>query len=536
MNELTITSSLEKIFPDSKNIRKLENMSMLKNEKKAFQIVFYADKGETICLDVSSELLPYLRFFKVKMIKGGYDRDKNADGYYLKRKEYYPDLLEKINVSKFTADYSGMNSVWIQIGADSLPDGNHKISISNGKENCCININIINAFLPEQELIYTNWFHTDCLMSIYGFEAFSDEYWRVTENYLERAAEYGMNCVLTPLFTPPLDTKIGGQRPTVQLVDVKVEGVNRYSFSFEKLDKWIEMCERCNIRYYEMSHLFTQWGARHAPKIIAEKNGKKKQIFGWCTLASGPRYKSFIKQFASALTEYIDKKGIRSKCFLHISDEPASSMKFTYGKASKIVNKNFKNFKIIDALSSYELYSKGLIKMPIPATDAIEPFVGNVPELWTYYCGAQGRNYVSNRFLAMPSERNRILGFQLFKYNVKGFLHWGYNFYYSQYSKSVIDPFETTDAGGKFPSGDSFIVYPGKDGLPLDSLRLHVFYDAIQDLRALKLLESKIGYDKTLEIIEKEINKPLTFSEYPHDARWLEKVREEINKTISENI
>lgn len=536
MKKLTIASSLDKIFPDSKEIYKLESLSMLKNEKKAFQIAFHAEKGERISLSLHSALSEYLHFSKIKMIKGGFDRAKNADDYYLEKREYYPDLLEPTDITDFTADYDGLNAVWVQISGDSLPAGNHEICVQLGEEKCSISISIIDALLPKQELIYTNWFHTDCLMSIYGFEAFSDEYWKVTESYLRRAVEYGMNCVLTPLFTPPLDTKIGGERPTVQLVDVKAEGLNTYSFSFKKLDKWIEMCERCNIEYYEMSHLFTQWGARHAPKIIAEKNGKQKQIFGWRTPASGPRYKSFIKQFAAALTEYIDKKGIRSKCLLHISDEPAGSMKFTYGKASKIVNRNFKNFKIIDALSSYDLYKSGLIKMPIPANDHIEPFIGNVPELWTYYCGAQGSQYVSNRFFAMPSERNRILGLQLYKYNVQGFLHWGYNFYYSQYSKSVIDPFETADAGGKFPSGDSYVVYPGKDGEPLDSLRLHVFYDAIQDMLALKLLESKIGYDKTIEIIEKGIDKPLTFTEYPHDARWLESVREQINTAIAENM
>ncbi len=536
MKKIFITSSLEKVFPDSKNIYELTTLSMLKNEKKAFQIVFDARKGQEISFTVKSALSDYLKFSEVKMIKGGYVKAKNADDYYLEPQEYYPDLLMPIDGTGFTAQNDGYNSVWVQIADEALPAGDHDICVEYGDEKCSISITIIDAFLPKQELIYTNWFHTDCLMSIYGFEAFSDEYWRVTENYLRRAAEYGMNCVLTPLFTPPLDTKVGGERPTVQLVDVKVEGLNKYSFSFKKLDKWIEMCERCNIEYYEMSHLFTQWGARHAPKIIAEKNGKQKRIFGWRTMTSGIRYKLFIKQFADALTAYIDKKNIRSKCLLHISDEPAGSMKFTYGKASKIVNRNFKNFKIIDALSSYMLYKNGLIKLPIPATDHIKPFIGNVPELWTYYCGAQGSKYVSNRFFAMPSERNRILGLQLYKYNVKGFLHWGYNFYYSQYSKAVIDPFETADAGGKFPSSDSYVVYPGKNGMPLDSLRLHVFYDGIQDMLALKLLESKIGYDKTLEIIEKGIDNPITFTEYPHDARWLEHIREQVNTAISDNM
>lgn len=533
--KVIIASSLDKIFPDSSNIYELDKFSMLKNEKKAFQLVFSAEKGEKISFTVESDLSDYMNFSVVKMMRGGYVAAKDADDYYIKgHHEYYPDMLVPIRDSSFIAESNGYNSVWVQIKGDSLPAGVHTINVKSDKGSCSINVLVIDASLPEQSLIFTNWFHTDCLMSIYGFEAFSDEYWKTVENFLRRAVEYGMNCVLTPLFTPPLDTKVGGERPTVQLVDVKVIGKNQYSFGFDRLDKWIEMCDRCDIKYYEMSHLFTQWGAKHAPKIIAEKNGVQKKIFGWRTFASGKRYRLFIEQFAKALTEYIDKKEIREKCFFHVSDEPAQSMKRAYAKAAKIVRDNFQNFKIIDALSSYDFYKNGLIELPIPANDHIEPFIGNVPELWTYYCCAQGSKYVSNRFFAMPSERNRVLGLQLYKFNVKGFLHWGYNFYYSQFSKAVINPFEVTDAGGKFQCGDSFVVYPGEGGQPLDSLRLHVFYDAFQDMRALQLLESKIGYDKTLAIVEEGLDKPISFTEYPHDAHWLADVRERVNQAIAE--
>lgn len=536
MKEFFIASSLEKIFPNSRDIAELERLSMLKNERKAFQLVFSAKKGDSISFDVESALFEYMNFSVVKMIKGGYVKDKNADDYYIEEPhEYYPDLLVPMNGTCFTALEDGLNCVWVQIVGDTLPAGNHNICIKYGDEECSIEVRVIDAQLPKQSLIYTNWFHTDCLMSVYGFEAFSDEYWETVEKFLHHAADYGMNCVLTPLFTPPLDTKVGGERPTVQLVDVKVVGKNEYSFAFDKLDKWLEMCDRCNIEYYEMSHLFTQWGARHAPKIIAEKNGVKKRIFGWRTRACGKRYRLFIEQFAKAITKYIDEKGIRERCLFHVSDEPAASMKRAYSKASKIVRDNFKGFKIIDALSSFDFYKNGLIEQPIPANDHIEPFIGNVPELWTYYCCAQGSKYVSNRFFAMPSERNRVLGLQLYKFNVKGFLHWGYNFYYTQYSKAIINPFEVSDAGGKFQSGDSFVVYPGENREPLDSLRLHVFYDAFQDMLALQLLESKIGYEKTLALVEQGLEKPLSFTEYPHDARWLENVRERVNAAIAES-
>mgnify|MGYP000836269473 CR=1 FL=1 len=83
MKEFFIASSLEKIFPNSRDIAELDRLSMLKNEKKAFQLVFRAKKGVHISFDVESVLFEYMNFSVVKMIKGGYVKDKNADDYYI---------------------------------------------------------------------------------------------------------------------------------------------------------------------------------------------------------------------------------------------------------------------------------------------------------------------------------------------------------------------------------------------------------------------------------------------------------------------
>ncbi len=99
-----------------------------------------------------------------------------------------------------------------------------------------------------------------------------------------------------------------------------------------------------------------------------------------------------------------------------------------------------------------------------------------------------------------------------------------------------VDPFNETDAGRFFPSGDSFVVYPGKDEKPLISLRLRVFYDALQDMRALQLAESLIGREKTLELLEQGEEKPITFAEYPHSDEWQLQMRERINDAIRKEL
>ena len=64
--------------------------------------------------------------------------------------------------------------------------------------------------------------HQKCIATHYKIDVFSEQYWEYVQNFLQTAFEHGMNMVLTPLFTPPLDTKVGAERPTVQLVGVKV--------------------------------------------------------------------------------------------------------------------------------------------------------------------------------------------------------------------------------------------------------------------------------------------------------------------------
>ena len=67
---------------------------------------------------------------------------------------------------------------------------------------------------------------------------------------------------------------------------------------------------------------------------------------------------------------------------------------------------------------------------------------------------------MSNRFMAMPGYRTRILGLQCYKENVAGFLQWALNFYNSRYSMRHLNPFYETDGDGAFPSGDAFMIYP----------------------------------------------------------------------------
>lgn len=531
--EIKILSSLSKIFPDEIcGGYEIDSVNCLKNERTSFQFAVKSDSDATA--DISSDC-EHLKIYKIQYVPAGFTAGKDRDDYFIRNAASgdYPDVLipsgGKVQLKK-----GEWTPIWCEFSPDGKLDaGEHEIIINIGNEIVKVRAEIADASYGEQSLICTHWFHTDCLATHYKVEVFSDEYWRIVENFMRTAVSHGINFILTPLFTPPLDTAVGGERPTVQLVDVKRHDKYKYTFGFEKLKKWIDLADKCGIKYFEMSHLYTQWGAKHAPKIMAETSKGYKRIFGWGTNAHGQGYTNFLRQLAPELIKFIDENGIHDRCMFHTSDEPEIKDYFHYKKSAALMKELFGDFRRVDALSEYSFYKHGIIEYPISNIDRISRFLGKVPELWTYYCCNPYKNNFPNRFYAMPSLRNRILGFIMYKYDVKGFLHWGYNFYYTRYSKRAVDPFTETDAGGEFPAGDSFVVYPAPDGTAYASLRFKVFYDAIQDFEALRLLEKKIGREKTLEILEKDLEKPLTASEYPHSEEWLIGKRREINKLLA---
>lgn len=613
-------SSLVKIFADEPlAVPATSGGSALRNEVYSFQVAYYSDRLiKGIQIRVESALDEWTSVRSVGLAPSELPwRDGHDDDVLRTTPGLYPDPLYPIGEDGIVAFPEQWRAVWITIdpaaaGRGAKPydsPGAYSMrvvfEVDGGAEigrveigSCEHTLEIIDAELPPQKLIVTEWFHSDCIATYYGLEVFGEEHWRRIKEFIANAVRHGVNMILTPIFTPPLDTAVGGERPTVQLVEVEVEeegepvsarardgsaatgapggfSPKRYRFSFDRLERWVEMCNRLGVEYFEFSHLFTQWGAEYCPKIVARVEGEERRIFGWDTPATGNEYRVFLDQFLPALVAFIRAHGLEKRSFFHVSDEPRLEQLEQYRRVRGMISGHLAGFPIMDALSNYEFYADGVVDLPIPASNHIEPFIEHgVKPLWTYYCVGQ-RIAVSNRFFSMPSARNRILGSQLYKFDVDGFLQWGYNFWYSRHSVRAVNPFANTDADYSFPSGDAFLVYPGENG-PIDSLRFEVFREALQDLRALRLLELLVGRDRTLQVLEagndrgaasaagpKDANAtsadevagsdgedtpispagreevpaapaglPITFSRYPRSSEWLLAMRRRVNEAI----
>lgn len=268
-------SSLSKVFADEAPLEAAyTHASALKGESFAFQIAYTSDQLlKNIGVEVTSTLgLPFT-IRAVGLVPSEMPCYADHDPHVIRTTPgLYPDPLYPLEDSTVTALSGQWRSVWIHVELDSsVLAGTYNLHvgfISQEGEKLSeevLELTVLAATLPKQKLIHTEWFHTDCLATHYNIPVFSEEHWSRIGQFLETAVKHGINMILTPIFTPPLDTVVGGERPTVQLIDVsvddgKIDGSTTYAFGFTKLERWVALCQDKGVEYFEFSHLFTQWG------------------------------------------------------------------------------------------------------------------------------------------------------------------------------------------------------------------------------------------------------------------------------------
>ena len=246
MIKTVIVSSLEKALLEQQiqDFSPLERISALRGERLSVQLLhtFEYDpdsdpKSRSFCfakLTAEGELTQYATYRDVCNIPIARPVLEKviADGDYIsKRPGLFPDLLRPLHYGSTVCPAPRLlGSVWVEIDIPKdFKAGEYEFKIKldadeKGSSESSIIIEVIDAVLPEEDIYFTNWFHCDCLSEYYNVEAWSERHWEIIENFARAAARNGINMLLTPVFTLPLDTAPGGERPTTQLVGVKKDG------------------------------------------------------------------------------------------------------------------------------------------------------------------------------------------------------------------------------------------------------------------------------------------------------------------------
>jgi hypothetical protein len=342
----------------------------------------------------------------------------------------------------------------------------------------------VHAFtLPDARTLHvTNWYSPGNIAKAHGVGLYSEAYWKWLEVWARFMADHRQDTILTQ----PID-----------LIKGSDDGKGNLTFDFSQFDRFVELFKRAGVNgIIEGGHLASRtggaWGATNFdgfyPDITMPDGSARKKP---STLVTSDEYKFFLSQFMPAIQKHLEAKGWLDHYVQHIADEPIPENAESYKKAAGYIKQYAPKLRIIDASMCDQIAGAINIWVPQPPEfgDKMNLFrerekAGD--EVWIYTCLSPKGKYM-NRFIDYPLLSVRLLHWVNFKYDLPGYLHWGFNHWQA-------DPFKDLEPnwGGDthLPPGDSHIVYPGKRG-PLSSIRLEAMRDGIEDYELLKLLEKK---------------------------------------------
>ncbi len=143
--------------------------------------------------------------------------------------------------------------------------------------------------------------------------------------------------------------------------------------------------------------------------------------------------------------------------------------------------------------------------------------------LW-WYTSDNPRDGYCNIYASKPGYENRELFWQQYLYDTDGFLYWAVSDWslVQRKNSAIVDEF-----GG-------LLIYPGTlwnlGETPIESIRLDIVRDGIEDFDYLKLIEEKYGKDTADEFVKKITTDLL---EYNTDGDYLISVRKEMGELLA---
>lgn len=368
--------------------------------------------------------------------------------------------------------------IWITVFVpeDAKPgsySGTVTVSLDKQETQLPMTLRVFSFALPgERHLFVTNWFNLGNIAKAHGVELYSDAFWSILERYACDMAEHRQNVVLTPW----------------SLIEVVRREDGSLSFDYSRFDRFVETFFRAGVSDgIEISHVGYPEGGWGNRVVLSRLRARDAKTGSYVTL----EYSEGLKPFLENLERHLEEKGWLSKAMIHVSDEPAIMNVDSWREASALVHQAAPRLRRIDAIETTDF--DGFLEIWVPKLSQYDAWREafekrqNSAELWYYICCHPFGNVYPNRFLDFPGTSVRVLHWINYRYDLKGYLHWGWNFWGE-------NPFGVPREN--LPPGDTHVVYPGRDG-PLDSIRWEIQRESLEDFEYLYLLQSKIEQIRT---------------------------------------
>ena len=366
------------------------------------------------------------------------------------------------------------------------------------------------------------WFYCDALCDHYQVDFLSDGFWKILRPYLRNLTEHGQDTVSPPLFTLPT----GGVKRPLQLLKIDRTPSGEYDFGWRAVAKFVREAQACGVQNFEWPHLATQWGAENAIRIYRSHGETGELLWDPETRAESATYRDFLAEFLPRFRRFLQAHKLVDRSFFHISDEPYGPIaQANYVSMRDFLRERAPWMRIMDAINEPSYVTEGIVDFAIPQVDRVADFTRDGVPSFAYYCCVPRERYL-NRLIDTPLVKIAMSGWIFHRTAIRGFLHWGYNYWYRNNTQVLLDPYRES-AGGQWPwipHGDPFVVYPGADG-PVDSIRWEVFAESLRDLALLRAAAEPSDSASLREIRD--------FAEFPRSGDWIVRNRRRLLRRVA---
>jgi hypothetical protein len=374
---------------------------------------------------------------------------------------------------------------------------------------------------PRKNFPVIHWWRGEATWDFYKTGMFEDpRWWDITREQLKNMLAHGSDVVYVPVF---FDRRETFKRPC-QLLVVDEPSPGKYRFDWTLTKRFVDMCKEIGFTKFEWSHIWIYWGVENPVRIYTKKGDQYVMLWPPDIGATSETYVNFLRQFLPEFKTFLDQEGILNDSYFHLSDEPGPGKHVeNYKRARQVLRELAPWMKVMDALSDIEYGRQGLTDIPVPLVDSAQNYLNEKIPHWVYYCCVPHGPWL-NRFMDTPLPKVRMSGWLFYKLKADGFLHWGFNYWHNMESERIGDPFKdgSNHAWPDIPYGDPFVIYPGGDGKPIDSIRWEVFAESLQDYAILQTAGIKPEHELLAEL--------KTYADFPKTEQWLQATLEQILK------
>lgn len=528
---------LEKIYLEQRNyIEVLDTPEVVRNGHGTFQLLIHSGKDSihkahiniTPFQDKNRNTIDSIRYGFETYVGVGKNAPEKSHFSYVAKSHLYPDPIVEISNKDIAPNKPQPIWVSVYIPKDT-PAGIYSSEIKitgicNDRKITFrkkIYLHVYDIDLPKQTLNIANWFSIDnFLKSFNGHWQYAQHNSEEWINLLKETAKKLKESHNTSVLISPLQwTKFSYSN-------------GKYSFDFKQFDSLVSIFSECGILTTLEGGFIAQrsggWNSDFTVNVPISSTNDGNILKQYPITSEAAQ--SFYRSFIPALYKHIKTKFPNIQYFQHIADEPTEQNSQSYIEIAKYIKRICPNIKIIETTSTTKIGN--YIDVIVPELDYLtkdydiyQRFQQQGKSLWFYTCYLPQGEF-ANRFIEQPLLMPRILHWINFKYNITGYLHWGFNRWIGNPYKETIQ-----EQGDNIilPGGDSWIVYPSEDGKIYGSIRLEAMRDGIEDYALLKELEQKdsvLAHKLCNEIVE-------DWDEYNINPKLFKQVRHNILEVLS---